>query len=65
MYERASSILFQYIVSILRVLVVFWCVDLWNVVHYKEKTVYDLTIFTFFSWETALNVFLEASFDNM
>jgi hypothetical protein len=56
-HERASSPLFQRVVSILWLLVVF-DVDIWNVAKYIKEAVYDWLF-------VGLNVSLDVSFNNM
>jgi hypothetical protein len=63
-HERATSILFQYIMFVLLLLKIFWCTYAKCSILYKSDGL-RLYIYVDCSWEMALNVDLGASFDNM
>jgi hypothetical protein len=63
-HERANSLLFQSIVSILWVLIVFSCGYLKCSILYKGNGL-QLTVCACYLWEMTLNVGLDALFDNI
>jgi hypothetical protein len=63
-YERANTLLFQCIVSVLWVLIIFRCRYVKCSVLYKADGL-RLTICACYSWQMTLNVSFDASFGNM
>jgi hypothetical protein len=62
-HERVSSLLFQCIVSVMQILILFWCE------YVKCRELYELNALGFINclcylWETVFNVGFYTSFDN-
>jgi hypothetical protein len=63
-HERASSLLFNCIVITLLLLIIFWCGYVRRSILYKGSDLRWI-ICKCYSWETALNVYLDTSFDKV